>query len=276
LWAAVDRNEPGVAVLAKRQRGLITREPLVALGFSDRTVARAVAAARLHRVHRGVYLVGHAVMLPFATEHAALLAIGDGATLGAHSAGHVNGIAEPDDTVHVIAAHRRPRNRPGITTHHAPLPPQDVRSCRGLRLTSPERTLRDLATFLAPAALERATNEARVRGLIPRGTTRPPMTRSEAERRLLTLLRKGGLSPTHTNVTLHGHEVDILYAEQRLVVEVDGLAFQDTVQAAERDRRRDTALLAAGYRVLRVTWRQIAEEPERLLVQIARALADHR
>jgi very-short-patch-repair endonuclease len=77
-------------------------------------------------------------------------------------------------------------------------------------------------------------------------------------------------------VTLHGHEVDMSYAEQRLVVEVDGLAFHATVQAAERDRRRDAALLAAGYRVLRVTWRQIPEEPERLLVQIARSLADHR
>jgi predicted transcriptional regulator of viral defense system len=67
----VDRNGPGVALLAERQRGLITREQLLALGFSDRAIARAVAAGRLHRVHRGVYLVGHAVMLPFATEHAA-------------------------------------------------------------------------------------------------------------------------------------------------------------------------------------------------------------
>ncbi len=249
------------------------REQLLALGFSDRAIARAVAAGRLHRVHRGVYLVGHAVMLPLAHEQAALLAIGDGATLSHHSAASVWGFAKPDDTVHVTSANRRPRNRRGITAHHAPLPSSDVRIRHGLRVTTPQRTLRDLASFLEPAAFQRATDEAEVLGLIPITPSKPGLTRSEAERRLLALLRRAGLPPTRTNTHLHGHEVDVLYEPQRLVIEIDGFAYHRTAAQVHRDHVRDAMLLAHGYRVLRVDWRQIVETPEALVASVARALA---
>jgi very-short-patch-repair endonuclease len=269
----VDRNEPGVARLAERQRGLITREQLLALGFSDRAIARAVAAGRLHRVHRGVYLVGYAVMLPLAHEEAALLAVGAGATLSHHSAAGVWGFATPDDAVHVTAAGRRPRHRRGIRTHHAPLPPSETRTRHGLRLTSPSRTLDDLASFLAPAAHRRATDEAEGLGLIPVTTDKSGMTRSEAERRLIDLLHRAGLPPTATNTKLHGHEVDVLYEPQRLVLEMDGFAYHRTRTQAHRDHVRDATLLAHGYRVLRIGWHQITDAPEALVADIARALA---
>jgi very-short-patch-repair endonuclease len=101
----------------------------------------------------------------------------------------------------------------------------------------------------------------------------PALTRSEAERRLLALVRAGGLPEPEVNVRLCGYEVDFLWREHRLVVEVDGFAFHGTRAAFERDRRKDGALADAGFAVRRVTWRQLVDEPARLLVALARTVA---
>jgi very-short-patch-repair endonuclease len=252
---------------------LITRVQLLSLGVSDRAIARRVAVGGLHRIHRGVFLVGHTAMAPLAHELAALLAIGDGATLSHHSAASAWRVAKPDDIVHVTTAERRPRNRPGIRSHHAPLPPNDVRTHHGLRLTSPQRTLKDLAAFLSPAALQRATNEAEVLGLISITTDKPGLTRSEAERKLLNLLHRAGLPPTATNTKVHAHEVDVLYEPQRLIVEMDGFAYHRTPTQTHRDHARDATLLANGYRVLRIDWHQLTQTPEALIADLARTLA---
>jgi very-short-patch-repair endonuclease len=158
------------------------------------------------------------------------------------------------------------------------------------------RTLLDLATVLSAHELERAVDEAQVRRLADRqeliralrrrpgraGTAvlsallrrenGPGLTRSQAEDRLLGLLGAGRLPPPQVNVRVHGYEVDLLWPTERLVVEVDGYAFHSTRAAFERDRRRDAELQARGLRVIRVTWRQIVEEPHALLVRIAQAL----
>jgi very-short-patch-repair endonuclease len=97
--------------------------------------------------------------------------------------------------------------------------------------------------------------------------------RSEAERRLLELVRAADLPAPQTNTRVAGLEVDMLWPAQRLVVEVDGYEYHGPRVAFERDRRRDARLLAAGYRVLRVTWRQLMTEPERVIAVIAAALA---
>jgi very-short-patch-repair endonuclease len=267
-----DEPDRAVARIAERQRGLVTTVQLLAVGLSRRMIARRVASGRLHRVFHGVYLVGHPVPAPFTMEQAALLLAGPTAALSHHTSGWLDGFLPQPDTTHITVPDRQIRRRPNLHPHRAPLEPHEIHIRDGLRRTTPQRTLRDLASFLDPAALERATHEAQVRGLIPTTIGQPGITRSEAERRLQTLLRRAGLPPTHTNTRVLGFEVDVLYAPQRLIIEVDGLAFHATRFAAERDRRRDAALLAAGYRVLRVTWRQIVETPEALVVQIARAL----
>lgn len=101
----------------------------------------------------------------------------------------------------------------------------------------------------------------------------PRLTRSEAERRFLELVRLAGLPRPAANVLVCGHEVDALWREQALVVEVDGYAFHSSRVAFERDRRRDADLHAAGLRVFRVTWRQISEEPYALVARLAQTLA---
>jgi very-short-patch-repair endonuclease len=101
----------------------------------------------------------------------------------------------------------------------------------------------------------------------------PTLTRSEAERRLLKLIAAADLPAPMTNVRVHGLEVDLLWPKERLIVEVDGFAFHSTRAAFERDRRRDARLQARGYRVLRITWRQIVHEPQAVVARVAGLLA---
>jgi very-short-patch-repair endonuclease len=167
----------------------------------------------------------------------------------------------------------------------------------GIPVTAPGRTLLDLATVVGRRDLARAVEQAEVldllrgdwldplltrnprhRGAKPlRAVTQaadaPAMTRSEAERRLVELVRAAGLPAPEVNRRLHGHEVDFSWPAHRLVAEVDGYAFHSSRSSFERDRRRDAHLVANGFRVIRITWRQLTSEPEAVVALLARALA---
>lgn len=266
----MDRNLR-VAQLAASQRGVITSQQLADLEVAPSSIRRKVAAGTLHRIHRGVYLLGHTAAAPLAMELAALLACGPTAALSHWTAAALYRIlARIDGPIHVTVPDRRCRPRPGVQPHFAPLPDEEVMTTQGLKVTTPQRTLQDLRPFLDPAAYERAQNEAQVLHLIPRNQAEPGITRSQAERRLLTLLRRAGLPPTNTNTRIKGHEVDVLFQDQKLIVEVDGYAAHGTRLAFENDRRRDAQLTAAGYRVMRITWRQLTQEPEAVALDWAR------
>jgi very-short-patch-repair endonuclease len=270
--SVVDRRRQAVR-LAGGQRGLVTHDQLLALGFHPRAIARAVRNGWLHPLHRGVYLVGHAVPPPLALELAALFYCGPTAALSHMTAAILWRILPSrSGPVELTVPDRRCRPRPTLRPHFASLPDQDVTTRQGLRLTTPARTLKDLRAALDLASLERVRDEAEVLGLVAPRTDRPGITRSEAERRLHTLLRRAGLPPTKTNTIVNGHEVDVLYAGAKLILEVDGYAFHRTRRAFERDRRRDAELIAAGYRVMRITWRQLTDEPEALIARVARSL----
>lgn len=185
-------------------------------------------------------------------------------------------------------------HRPGLRVHCvAILHPADLRRHQGIPLTSPARTLLDLAEVVSRRDLERAYDEAQFREFVTREDmldlmARSPgrrglaplrslldldaVTRSAAERKLLRLLRNSGLEPTDLNTRIGLYEVDMLWKPQRLIVEVDGYAYHSSRAAFERDRVRDADLQAAGYRVVRVTWRQLATEPEALVRRLARLL----
>ena len=98
----------------------------------------------------------------------------------------------------------------------------------------------------------------------------PAFTRSEAEARLLELLRRARLPLPEHNVIVDGHEVDMLWRGHGLVVEVDGYAYHSGRASFEHDRARDAEL---GLRVVRITWRQLNDEPEAVVARLARALA---
>jgi len=167
---------------------------------------------------------------------------------------------------------------------------------QGLRVTAPARVALEVATELDAGRLEELLARARVERLaterdLEAGLQRypdypgaailkaameradgPALTRSQAERRLLDLIRRAGLPQPATNVRTGRYEVDFLWRDAQLVVEVDGYAFHRDRAAFERDRRRDAALMAAGMRVMRFTWRQIVEEPLTVVARIAQVL----
>jgi very-short-patch-repair endonuclease len=285
-----------VVTLAARQHGVATTAQLHAARLSRHAIAHRVGRGWLRRLHRGVYFVG-AVEGPWSRAMAAVLAYGPDALLSHQPAGVLSGFRPPPaGAIHVTVVGRDVRNRDGIHAHTITrLHPADATHRLGIPVTSPARTLLDLAATLTQRDLSRAIDEARVLRLVTdrsldeqfsrypahRGTRalknattpEPKLTRSEAERRLLELVRAAGLPEPKTNARLAGHEVDFLWPAHRLVVEVDGYTFHSKRSSFERDRRRDAALTLAGYRVIRITWRQITEEPELVIATLAGALA---
>jgi very-short-patch-repair endonuclease len=277
-----------VIELAARRYGVVTAAELAAAGLGRRAVERRMVEGRLRRLYRGVFLVG-AQPGRWSREIAAVLAVGHGAAISHRSAAALWEILPPnDDPVDVTVTRGHPRNRPGIQVHRTRRFQHSLNA--GVRVTTPLRTLQDLASAVGSRDLERAVEEAQVRRLVTRqeierlrgrsgaaGRGREPsLTRSEAERRLLRLIRVAQLPAPRTNVRVDRHEVDFLWLDERVIVEVDGFGFHSSRAAFERDRAKDRALQAAGYVVLRITWRQLVDEPEAVIAALAGALAHRR
>ena len=293
----VDPADRRVAALAGQRHGVVTAKQLAEIGLGRHAIAHRVAKGWLRRRHRGVYLVGP-LETPFSDAMAAVLAYGEGALLSHAAAAVLWDLGPPPvRELHVTVAGRDVRSRDRIRAHSvAHLHPADSTRHHGIPTTEPARTLLDLAATASPRELDRAVNEARILHRVSdhsldeqfdrypahRGTralrqaihTEPKLTRSEAEQRLLELIRAARLPEPETNVRVGPHEVDFFWRQQSLVVEVDGYAFHSSRTAFKRDRRRDAELASVGVRVrvVRVTWRQIAGEREAVAAMLARAL----
>jgi very-short-patch-repair endonuclease len=299
---ARSRRGGAIAGLAARQHGVVTREQLLELGLSRDAIDNRLKAGRLHAVHRGVYLLGHTVAPEYSREMAAILSCGPGAAISHRSAAFLWELLPypaRSAEVHVTISGQHRGSRAGIRLHRPvhPLDPRDAGRFHRIPITKPARTVLDLAASLTSRELERALEEAYARRRVTQGMleeilarserargaaalrqllaehTGPALTRSEAEARLLDLIRRAQLPHPAVNARIGRHEVDFLWRAQRLVVEVDGFQFHSSRVAFERDRLRDADLQGRGFRVIRVTWRQIVDEPEAMLVRIARALA---
>ena len=276
-----------IAALASDPHGLVTRAALLEAGFGRRAIAHRLERGRLHPVFRGIYSVGRPATDPAARRLAAVLACGPGASLSHLSAAvHWRMLSDDGGLIHVTITGPHRRGPQGVRVHETKhLDPADIRTRSGVPLTSPLRTLHDLAATDHPG-LEIALNEAQALRLVTAqelGTAgrriqklledTPGFTRSEAERRLKSLLLKAQLPPAIHNARVEGHEVDALWPHHRLVLEVDGYAAHGHRAAFERDRQRDQQLTAAGYRVIRVTWRQLTATPEAVAARLGAILA---
>jgi very-short-patch-repair endonuclease len=292
------RPERAIAELAAKQRGVITRAQLLELGLTRTTIDNWVKHSRLHPLYRGVFLLGHPRPIAGARQLAAVLASGPGAVLSHLSAAEIwQLLPGREGAVDVTVPGRNPGRKRGIRVHRVrDLDPRDIRKLGGIPITSPARTILDLAADVTPRELEQALAEAYARQLArrselvsllarrsPRPGTRalralledgtPALTRSQAEDRLLGLIRAAELPAPETNIRIGRHEVDFVWRDQRLIVEVDGFRFHSSRSAFERDRRRDAELGTLGFRVARVTWHQIVDEPVALVARLATALA---
>lgn len=284
-WSLLHVDER-VAVVAERQRGTITYVQLRKCGLTRRDIDGRVASGRLHRLHRGVYVVGHRVLAPFARETAALLACSPKATLTFESAAIAWDLPVLTDAVHVtVDPERRPRHA-GIRVHRQRLQPHEVTRRHGLPVTTPLRTIQDIAATTGD--LERVIAEARANHLIRledlhaipgrRGAASlaraldrgPQWTRSHAERVLLDLVRRAGLPAPEFNADVIGYKVDAVWRGQRVAVEVDSWAWHGHRRAFEQDRARDMRLREAGFTPVRVTARQLDQEPLRTVAHLAR------
>ncbi len=273
--------------------GPATREELIADGVPPDAIDRRIKRGHVAVIWPGVYRLAGSPLNHHDRHVAATLACGPRSVLSSFNTAVEWAIVQSpreDSPIHVIVpktGHRRPR---GITTHRADLTRQEVRRKGRLLLTGPARTLQDLAAG-HPDLLERAINEAFALNLLKpdeleavsgrRGARHLRRTldaradgfdRSKAERILLRLILRAGFPRPERNVQLGRYQADFLWSEPRLVVEIDGYAGHSGPQAFARDRRKDRELTIQGYTVIRFTWPDLRDRPERVIADLARLL----
>lgn len=283
-WLHPDRM---IAAVAGRQHGVISREQLELLGFTRHEIHHLVQSGRLHRVHRAVFAVGHVALTWRGRVSAAVLACGLDAVASHLTAGALHSFFDESEVIHVTDARRRTFR--GIRTHRSPVPPEHRRLTDGIPLTSPPRTLLDLAGTLSRNEFSRAYEEADRLRLVDEGEARELIARSnghrgtglfaamldetfahaptklELERRFYDLVCEGGLPVPQVNVWVEGRLVDALWPEHRLIVELDSRTYHRTDAKVERDYAASAELKLAGYEVLRFTWKQVTREQELVL-----------
>jgi very-short-patch-repair endonuclease/predicted transcriptional regulator of viral defense system len=301
-----------VETIAGRQHGVVARAQLRSAGLSDDQVDNWVRGGRIRRVSRGVYAVGAASISERGRIQAAALASGRGAVVSHRSAAFLLGIGERSPRViDVITPAQGGRQIDGIRVHAVAYPGRhELAQVYGIVCTSVARTVVDLAgtygesglreTFERAAAagkLDLAAIEAVLdRGARRRGapclrrvieewrpvaeTARYATVRSLFEAKLLPLVAAAGLPMPRINAPVRTAErvleVDLLWDEERFVVEADSRRHHATEVAFERDRARDLDLLEVHYEVLRVTWKQVEREPQKVFAVIRNELERRR
>ena len=281
---------------ARKQHGVVARRQLEPLGFTRSAVEWALAEGQLHRTEwRGVYVVGRPDVTSYGRLMSALLACGDGAVLSHDSAGALWGIWDyrgREIFLSVPPLGQR-RKRRGMTVHRRNLSSKDRTRERGIPVTTPLRTVIDLAAGAERDAVERLINRADATNRLRADTLRQRLehhrgergvpllidvldrdsfvlTESELERLFLPLARRAGL-PAAVSQHRHGsHRVDFWFPELNLVVECDSLRYHRTVQQQAEDRARDHAHLLAGRRCVRFTHHQVAREPGYVVAVLVR------
>jgi very-short-patch-repair endonuclease len=283
-----------LVALAVRRHGVVTRAQLTRLGFGPGAIQTRLRSRRLHRVHRGVYAVGHPALTPHGRLLAAVVSYGNQAVLSHQSAAvlwELRKARGPRIDVTVPGGGGRAR-RQAIIVHRSPLTPDDVTVREAIPVTTPARTIVDLADYLPRRRLERTIDEAahlrldlrglraipgrRGAGLLRRvladhdaGSTR---TRSDLEELMLALCQGEGLPQPEVNRKIEGYEADFSWPAAHLIVETDAWSSHGTRGAFESDRVRDAEHTAAGWRVVRITKRRLEREPEAVAGQLRRLL----
>jgi very-short-patch-repair endonuclease len=258
-----DAPDVRIAEHARRQHGAISIDQLRAAGLSDGAVSKRCRSGRLHRLHRGIYAVGHIAASIERRWMAAVLALGNGAVLSHRSAAELWGLLSaqggPVD-VSLPSRHGRPQ-RSGIRIHRpVSLEPAETTRRRGIPVTSPTRTIADLRRTVPSQESLRAIRQAEFLGLAIDPILEPDRTRSELERKFLQLCRRHLLPQPAVNLSVGPFTVDFCWVEQRLIVETDGYRFHSGRVAFEDDRARDLKLRALGYEVLRLSYRQVIDD----------------
>jgi len=283
-----------IADLAFRQHGVVAGRQLAELGLGASAACRRVARGRLHRVHRGVFAVGHARLTQNGRFMAAVLACGPDAWASHYCSGVLHELGLGARRLIDVTAHgARGRTLPGIRTHSAAtLTAADIDRIDNIPCTTLARTLLDIAEDATQRDVERALDHAEqarrldmraiddvlerasgrrgaavLRAVLAEHRIGSTPTRNVLEGTFLRICRDIGAPPDAVNHWIafpqgSGAEADFLWRAQRLIVEADGRDPHTTRRAFESDRRRDQRLMLLGWRVVRFTWRQVMFEPD--------------
>jgi len=289
-----EATERAIGALAHKQGGYIGRQQLLQMGLGSDAISYRVESGRLIPEYFGVYAVGHVPRLPIDRAKGALLACGPRAALSHASATTLYGVyrwwEEPFEvTVPKV------RRRRGIRTHRAGLTREDIRYHAGLRVTSPARTLLDMAPRLTDKQLKRAFNVLRLdHGLtteqlkdvlhrFPRhpgagcvrqvAKIRRGATRSALEAKFADFCERYGLPEPLLNHSINGHEVDAYFEDARVIVEIDGHDVHSGPVSFEGDRDRDADMLALDLPTIRVTEERLDNAPAREAERLHKILA---
>lgn len=283
-----------IRALAESQHGIVTREQLRLLGWSDGGVSGLVANGRLIRVGRGVFALGHRRPDDRHRWKRDVMARGDNAWLGDQSGAALWDLHLGDDgtTRLVVPAHGSRAAVTGVRCRRSStLDPDEHTTVRyEIPVTTVARTLVDLASRVRPAQLRRAVERAEALELFDLRQVTPmlsergakplrvllddarahglPMTRSLLEAEFIEFCLAYGLPRPQINRWDGSREVDFRWAELGVVVEADGWEFHRTRAAFERDAERTQALAAGGWIVIRVTWRQLRSDPEAVAARL--------
>jgi Transcriptional regulator, AbiEi antitoxin/AbiEi antitoxin C-terminal domain len=281
--AMADTFDRLIAAVAGKQYGYIMREQLLAIGLGRRAIQYRIETGRLIPVYPGVYAVGHVNSTPVARAFAAVLACGKGAVLGYGSAATLWGFNKYWDAPFEVIA---PTNRKheGIRVHRSrTLTRQDITRQLGVPVTTPERTVLDIATRMSDERLTRVVNDGRRSGFLhlndladaldrnPRHPGRKRLmrfvedsrdhTNSPLEDEFLEFAKRYGLPEPVTNTHVLGYEVDVLFEAEKVIVELDGWEFHRFRSNFESDRNRDADMLAADFVTVRVTRERMHRDP---------------
>lgn len=295
-------NDFGVlARLAGRQHGAIARWQASSLGLDSWWIDEQLKMRRLHGITDAVYAVGHPALSRRGRAVAALLRAGEGSAISHVSAARMWGLvsAGTDGSIHVSLGRRQGLESTADITVHRPrsLPPEDRTVHRGVPVTTPERTIRDLLAKSSVAQITRMLEQAvtvlgrdpdalhawaktlkNVRGLAKLRealdhVVGPTLIRSELEAAFRSLCQTYGLPMPETNVELGRWEVDAVYRELAIAIELDSWRFHGGRWQFHHDRRKGLALNRMGYEVVRLTWAQIKREPEEVAATLRVVLA---
>jgi very-short-patch-repair endonuclease len=289
-----DHLDAVVGTLAARQWGVVSRQQLFEAGLSRKSVESRMRSGHLIRLHPGVYAVGHARLRREGRWLAAVLAVGPRAVLSHRDAAGLHDLRPANHARIDVTTTGRARSSPKLNVHRTRvLDADDVTTISGIPVTTVARTLLDLAGTIPRDHLAKAIKEAerqhtfdlrkveaamaRTRGRTGRGhrALREALkeyaalalsaTDSILEDAFLRLVQRAGLPKPAANVLVEGFRIDAVWRDHGVIVELDGWAWHHARHAFERDRERDATLMATGWLVVRFTYRQLVERPDRVI-----------
>ena len=295
-----------LGALSVEQHGVFRLDQLWALGLTAAAAHKRSASGRLHRIHRTVYsLVPKKLLKREGLYMAAVLACGAGAVLSHRSAAVLHELRDWGYTrIEVTVPGRSGRRHDGIKVHRSTtLTEADVTVVNNIPVTTVARTLFDLGEVVTIRQLERSFDQAEIaqsldlraiQDQLARNPTRPGAmavrhvlethyvgstpTENEFEDTFLALTRSIGLPDPKVQYSVDPGDgerpirVDFAWPDRRIAIEMDGVRTHRTKQAFETDRRRDQRLIAAGWKPIRITWKQLKFRPHEVRVLLLKLL----